>query len=676
MAASLSALPIGPAMSQPVSGEGLWDGSASFDQQVQAYIAQKNLPGVTLAVTKGGRLVLSKGYGFADLAAQTPMQPSHRTYIGSTSKMLTAIAALQLVEQGELDLEGRIYGTAVPLWGSDPGGSPGLVIGSTGVLTDPGDYFSAMVEGVNNLDPNFPPSESPSPTLLAHVAYGEVMKRTLEWASQVRVKHLLSHTSGLRRSGSSKGAETYKEAHLAVLNATKGPPILFQPKTNRKYSNHGFGLLGYIVAETSGASYEGFVRERILDPLGLTGVVRGGTNTEHYATPYVRANNPFIKGAWSPQPIDFHTSNLALATGGWAGTAQDLVRMMCALDKHTILPVLEPETVEVMETIAYPAVSDSQPLGWDNRIDDRLAKNGKIKGGSSQIIKFLPGAEILPGITSEEEINIAIAVNLGSYQPGGIVGLLRGLAAIVAQQDIPEDYDLFDEQHRCIEQPGFAATPGVSPRPPEKPVVRFAVRDAWAPTSRRPRIETQRSTCIGGTLIGGAAGQSCRCAGDLQPRRAGRNRLVCPIVDPHRPGLACAGRRAGGSTVRGSNACRRGSAQLSIGRGTVPAKREVRQTSCVGGSIRGSDCFCPRTSRKVQTGPNAWRCVQSIDRARPAHNLSVAIPTLRQGASAQRPNRACPHGSRWVPSAATGASRCVRIAPPTGMRAGQRPNQR
>src|SRR6185503_20036951 len=102
-----------PAMSQqPVAGQGEWNGSASFDQQVLAYIGSQNLPGVTIAGTKGGRLVLTKGYGYADLESHTQMQPWHKTYIGSVSKMLTAMAAMKLVEDGKLSLTGRVYGTA------------------------------------------------------------------------------------------------------------------------------------------------------------------------------------------------------------------------------------------------------------------------------------------------------------------------------------------------------------------------------------------------------------------------------------------------------------------------------------------------------------------------------------------------------------------------------------
>jgi hypothetical protein len=155
-----------PAMGQGVAGEGTWPGSVGFDQQVLAYIAQNNLPGATVAITKGGRLVLSKGYGLANIANQTQMRPTHKTYIGSVSKMITAMAALKLAEDGKLGLLQRVYGTATPVWGNDPRATPAVKLGAT----DPRAYFESMVKGVDNLDPNFPPAESPSPTVLGPLA--------------------------------------------------------------------------------------------------------------------------------------------------------------------------------------------------------------------------------------------------------------------------------------------------------------------------------------------------------------------------------------------------------------------------------------------------------------------------------------------------------------------------
>jgi CubicO group peptidase (beta-lactamase class C family) len=336
------------------------------------------------------------------------------------------------------------------------------------------------VKGVDNLDPNFPPAESPSPTLLGLALYRANIEQTLAWAGEMQIKHLLSHTSGLLRSGSPSAAAdhfdedesnvTYKQIHLAVLEAVKGPPFEFEPGTKSVYSNHGFGLLGHIVAETSGRSFEQFVRQRILQPLGLSGIVRGGTHTSQYATPYGKEDHPLIPGAWVPKPKgEFKVATVGLAAGGWAATAQDLVRLMCGMDKKTSVPILEPATVAWMDAIAYPKVDPRQPLGWDNRSGDRLVKNGVTDaGGMAEIAKFLPGA------LGKEEINVAFATNV-SHSPNDIVTFLQTLAQIVAVQEIPSNYDLFDPAHRCSKLPTaptkVAAPPPAGPTPTAEPKI-------------------------------------------------------------------------------------------------------------------------------------------------------------------------------------------------------------
>jgi CubicO group peptidase (beta-lactamase class C family) len=84
------------------------------DLQMLSYLVNHDLPGATLAVTRAGRLVWSKGYGFADRDRATAMRPSHRSRIGSVSKILTTVGALQLVEDGTLDLDMPLYGDPGP----------------------------------------------------------------------------------------------------------------------------------------------------------------------------------------------------------------------------------------------------------------------------------------------------------------------------------------------------------------------------------------------------------------------------------------------------------------------------------------------------------------------------------------------------------------------------------
>ena len=196
---------------------------------------------------------------------------------------------------------------------------------------------------------------------------------------------------------------------------------------------------------------------------------------------------------------EFKVSTTGLAAGGWAATARDLVRLMCGMDKETTLPLLKPATVAWMEAIAYPKVDSNQPLGWDNRSGGRLVKNGLTgAGGMAQIAKFLPGA------LGSAEINIAFAINI-KHNPDGIVAFLQTLAQIVAQESIPESYDLFDPAFRC--------------RKPAMPSVKLGVPTRAIP----PPLAEPAIACAGGTVRKGR----CVCGKGSVPVAAGANAFRC-----------------------------------------------------------------------------------------------------------------------------------------------------
>ena len=122
---------------------------ATVDALVQEVVVEKTIPGMTIAVTKDGRLVCSKGYGYANWEEETPMLPETRSQIGSTSKVLTTLAMMKLIEdESDVHLTTRVYG-------------------STGLLNHPDDT-EAYIQGIRRYYP------------LAAVAIGN-NNRVLAW---------------------------------------------------------------------------------------------------------------------------------------------------------------------------------------------------------------------------------------------------------------------------------------------------------------------------------------------------------------------------------------------------------------------------------------------------------------------------------------------------------------
>lgn len=476
----------------PVQGEGAPGIDTSINREVLQYLDDNDLPGATVAVTRAGRLVWSTAYGWANESEQIRMKPWHRSRIGSVSKVITAVGLLQLLEpqSGRGDLGGFSTG------GTDLAsqlsrklyGHPGTNVNSpawpsvTGpaVLDNPEVYWEAIRTGVQNAYPQ---------------TYETEMATMIEWASQVELRHLLSHTANYISSGDVEGAAdyfgvaeadlTYSQAHLFnLLGVREGdesgssvkcwrngefyvakddpaydgtkyvlPPLLNEPGTKECYSNHGFGVAGMVIDELAGPSvtYHQAIRQNILDPLGLSDVVPNNTNiSELDAWPHGSAldpSNPTVLGA---------------AAGGWSASAQDLARIMCGLDRTSNnLRLLAPATVTTMESVAFPAASSTQPLGWDSISNNRLYKNGNVGGGGSVIIKYLPGRfDAAPA----DEINVAINVNSDGTLPPE--SLLESIAKKVAEANIPDDYDLFDPAYACVveDEPGLVI-PTVPPSP-------------------------------------------------------------------------------------------------------------------------------------------------------------------------------------------------------------------
>src|SRR5262249_9005879 len=81
---------------------------ASFDRLMESFVEQHKVPGAALAVARHGRLIYARGFGWADVEKQEPVEPAALFRIASISKPITAVAVMQLVEQGKLGLDDKI----------------------------------------------------------------------------------------------------------------------------------------------------------------------------------------------------------------------------------------------------------------------------------------------------------------------------------------------------------------------------------------------------------------------------------------------------------------------------------------------------------------------------------------------------------------------------------------
>ena len=244
----------------------------AIDARAASGAARDQFSGAVL-VAHNGRVLLEKAYGLADRANAKPNTPDTQFRFGSMGKMFTAVAVMQLVEQGKIDLEAPI-----------------------------GRYLT----GYPNQD----------------------------IATKVTVAHLLSHTGGTgnifgpdfdRKKGSLRSTKDYVD-----LYGARAPE--FAPGTRESYSNYGFILLGRIVEQVSGLGYDDYIARNIFQPAAMAST---GNRPESEVLPR-RAVSYMGSGAKLKNAADTLPLNGTAAGGGYA-TVADFNRFVGGLTSHRLL---------------------------------------------------------------------------------------------------------------------------------------------------------------------------------------------------------------------------------------------------------------------------------------------------------------------------------------------------
>ncbi len=253
---------------------------ARLAEVVETWHRAGQFDGTVHLVHRGNAWTHSVGWAIRE--EQVPHRPTTRYPIASITKQLTAVLVLQAVERGEIELEAPIT-AYLPDYPEDPG-------------------------------------------------------------ERISVRSLLSHTSGLPEPPVELYLQDLKEDQdLGWIVATHGAgKPTFEVDTDFAYSNTDYFLLGAILEQVSGLSYEELLEREILEPLGMenTGLARREGELTQAVRDYASAD-----GAWVAAP-PFRWSNWQSA-GGLYSTVGDLSRWNRALFEHELL---SPETTALMLT--------------------------------------------------------------------------------------------------------------------------------------------------------------------------------------------------------------------------------------------------------------------------------------------------------------------------------------
>ena len=201
------------------------------DAALQSWVDRGVLPGISYTVLRGGEVVARHCVGWADREARLPLRDDHLFRIFSNTKLVTSIAALQLLEQGRFRADDPV-----------------------------GDYIPALatmrvLRGAASLDDTEPAREP------------------------MRIRHLLTHTAGLTYGFLDPEAPIAK-AHanarvmdpkldlVHMMQALGGLPLLFEPGSRWNYSV-ATDVVGRLVEVLSGQTLDAYFRQHIFAPLGM-----------------------------------------------------------------------------------------------------------------------------------------------------------------------------------------------------------------------------------------------------------------------------------------------------------------------------------------------------------------------------------------------------------------------
>ena len=264
------------------------DLEAFLDALIPAQLQNRDIAGAAIAVVKDGQVLLAKGYGYADFAAKKPVVADKTLFRpGSISKVFTAVAVMQLVEQGKLDLD-----------------------------RDVNEYVDFAIP------------------------------KTYE--APITLRRILTHTAGFEETlknlfvPSVREMRPLREYLIAAL-----PARIFPPGTVPSYSNYGLTLAGYIVERISGEPFEKYVAAHILTPLKMDHASFAQPLPKDLED---NMSQGYLAAAQGPRKFEFVTAAPAGALSATATDMTRLMLALLGEGTLEGATILKPESMRAMET--------------------------------------------------------------------------------------------------------------------------------------------------------------------------------------------------------------------------------------------------------------------------------------------------------------------------------------
>ncbi len=293
------------------------------DDLIKNEMQKHQIPGLELKVVRDGQAVKTTGYGVANLECNVPVTEQTVFEIGSITKQFTAACILLLEEDGKLSIDDKI---------------------------------------------------------------SQHLKNTPAAWSNITIRHLLTHTSGITNYTTIDGFELRQhltqEQFIQKLGAF---PLGFQPGDAWKYCNSGYNLLGFIVENASGKGYWDFIQERIFGPLQMSSTT---TRTPRVIVPHRASGYEFDHHA--PINRDYDLTDL-FSAGAIISTVEDMQKWDAALNGEKLLKASSKEQWWTPATLNN-GKTQNYGFGWflDSLQGHKNIGHGGATSGFSAAIQRFP----------------------------------------------------------------------------------------------------------------------------------------------------------------------------------------------------------------------------------------------------------------------------------------------
>lgn len=290
--------PVAPTTAHPLEAADL---QAFFDGILPLQLERSDVAGTSVLVMQNGQVLLKKGYGYADVKKQQPVDPDATIFrLASISKLFTWVSVMQLQEQGKLDIDADIS---------------------------------------RYLDFRIRP------------AFGK----------PITLRELMTHRGGFAEESRDVIVTDPKlTVSLRDFLIKNQPKRIYPPGTIPAYSNYGVGLASYIVQRVSGQPFEQYVADHIFTPLGMS----HSTFYQPVPKDLQKLPSDGYGSSTEKKPIGFEYFN-PVGAGGLSSTAADMGRFGMALLNGGELEghrILQPATLQQMWTPQFQASPQMPPL--------------------------------------------------------------------------------------------------------------------------------------------------------------------------------------------------------------------------------------------------------------------------------------------------------------------------